>query len=272
MNKPKLGFYNLSGCSGCLLTILNCEDSLLDIFHSGEIVSFLMAQSNNIDISPNRGSDIKDVKRSLDIAFIDGSVTTDEQEEFLHDLRARTKKIVCLGVCSSYGGVQAMENEKGTWLKRFRKVYGTKSFEIVKPFESRPVDAIVPVDYYLPGCPIDADQFLYNYPRLLKGLPIDTPKTPVCLECKWHENECLLLKNIICLGPVTAGGCKARCPSVKMPCVGCFGAADESNLTSEFNLLKEKKYPFAEIERKGRLFGGTKFIKNFKAVWKKVKK
>lgn len=257
--KPKVAFYNLSGCSGCLLTILNCEDSLLDIFNGGEIVSFLMAQSNNTE-------------KEQDFAFLDGSVTTDEQEEFLHALRPRTKKIVCLGNCSCYGGVQAMENDKGTWPARFKKIYGAKPFQVVKPFESKPVDAFIPVDYYLPGCPIDAEQFLYNFARLLRGLPMDVPKTPVCLECKWHENECLLLKNKLCLGPVTAAGCKARCPSHNLPCIGCFGPADESNLTSEFNLLKEKGYSFAEIERKLRLFGGVKFIKHFKSLWKKPQK
>lgn len=259
MNRPKVGFYNFSGCAGCLLTILNCEDTLLDIFNGGEVVSFLMAKSDNTE-------------KELDIAFLDGSITTNEQEEFLIDIRARTKKIVCLGICSSYGGVQAMEYGKNTWQKRFKKVYGTKPFEVVKAFESRPVDAFVKVDYYLPGCPIDAEQFLYNYARLLRGLPVDAPKTPVCLECKWRENECLLLKNIMCLGPVTASGCKARCPSVNLPCVGCFGPADEGNLTSEFNLLKEKKYTFTEIERKLRLFGGVKFVKNFKSLWKKAQK
>jgi sulfhydrogenase subunit delta len=165
-----------------------------------------------------------------------------------------------------------MENEKNTWAARFKKVYGTKPPTITKPFESKPVDAFIPVDYYLPGCPIDANQFLYNFARILRGLPIDIPKTPVCLECKWRENECLLLKNIMCLGPVTATGCNARCPSHNLPCVGCFGPADEGNLTSEFNLLKEKGFTFPEIERKLRMFGGVKFINKFKTMWKKVKK
>jgi hypothetical protein len=57
-----------------------------------------------------------------------------------------------------------------------------------------------------------------------------------------------------------------------LPCIGCFGPADESNLTSEFNLLKEKDYNFTEIQRKLRLFGGVKFIKNFKTLWKKAQK
>ncbi|MEO0072314.1 MAG: NADH:ubiquinone oxidoreductase [candidate division WOR-3 bacterium] len=255
MSKLKVAFYNLSGCSGCLLSIINCEDSLLDIFNAANVVSFLMAQSNNRE-------------EEQDLAFLDGSVTTDEQEEFLLHLRPRTKKVVALGTCACYGGVQAMENAKGTFERRFEKVYGKTPFTIVKAFESKPVDAVIPVDYYIPGCPIDGDLFLYNYARLLKELPVDMPKTPVCRECKWQENECLLLKNQLCLGPVTAGGCKARCPSHNLPCIGCFGPADEANLTSEFNLLKEKGYNFAEIERKLRLFGGTKFINSFRELWK----
>ncbi|MEO0083328.1 MAG: NADH:ubiquinone oxidoreductase [candidate division WOR-3 bacterium] len=259
MNKPKVGFYNFSGCAGCLLTILNCEDALLDIFNAGEVVSFLMAKSDNVETE-------------LDIAFIDGSITTNEQEEFLINLRNRTKKLVCLGVCSCYGGLQAMEYERKTWAKRLKKVYGNKLFNVVIPMESKPADSFVKVDYYIPGCPIDGDLFLYNYARLCRGLPVDMPKTPVCLECKWHENECLLLKGELCLGPVTAGGCKARCPSHNLPCVGCFGPADESNLTSEFNLLKEKGYSYTEIERKMRLFGGVKLVKNLKSLWKKPAK
>lgn len=251
-NKLKVGFYNFSGCAGCLLTIINCEDNLLDIFNAAEVVSFLMAKSDNLE-------------KDLDIAFIDGSITTNEQEEFLKELRARTKKLVCLGSCSCYGGLQAMESGKGNWQKRFQKVYGTKPFTVVQAFESQPADAFVSVDFYIPGCPIDADLFLYNYARLIRGLPVDFPKTPVCIECKWRENECLLLKDIMCLGPITASGCKARCPSVNLPCVGCFGPADEGNLTSEFNLLKEKSFNSSDIERKLRIFGGTKFIKNLKA-------
>ncbi|MEO0094256.1 MAG: NADH:ubiquinone oxidoreductase [candidate division WOR-3 bacterium] len=247
-SKPLVGFYNFSGCSGCLLTILNCEDDLLDIFAAGEVVSFLMANRGNIE-------------KNLDIAFIDGSVTTKDQQEFLLDLRSRTKKLVALGTCACYGGLQAMETGKSSFASRYQRVYGKTGPTIVQAFESKPLDAFVKVDYYQPGCPIDGKQFLFTYSRLVRDLPADPPlaKVPVCTECKWRENECLLLKDKLCLGPITAAGCNARCPSNNTGCVGCFGPADEQNLTSEINLLKSKKFPLETIERKLRIFGGTRF-------------
>lgn len=255
VTKPRVGFYNFSGCSGCLLTILNCEDQLLDVFEAGQVVSFLMANRGNIE-------------KNLNIAFIDGSVTTKEQEEFLLDIRNRTKKLVALGTCACYGGVQAMETGRSPYTRRYQKVYSKKQPTIVKPFESKPLDAFVKVDYYQPGCPIDGKQFLFAYARLVRDLPteLSIAKIPVCTECKWRENECLLLKDELCLGPVTAAGCYARCPTNNTGCIGCFGPADEQNLTSEIDLLKSKKFSFETIERKLRLFGGTRFAERVKKI------
>jgi sulfhydrogenase subunit delta len=256
MSRPRVGFYNFSGCSGCLLTILNCEDNILDVFGAGQVMSFLMANRGNVEME-------------MEIAFIDGSVTTKEQEEFLRDIRARARQLVALGVCSCYGGVQAMESGRNTFAKRYRYVYGKTGPAIVHAFESRPLDAFVKVDHYIPGCPIDGNQFLHAYARLVRGLPPELPRVPVCNECKWRENECLLLKDQLCLGPVTAAGCNARCPSNNTGCIGCFGPADERNLASEVALLRSKKFLRETIERKLRIFGGAAFSEAFKKVLRK---
>jgi sulfhydrogenase subunit delta len=257
MSKPKVAFYNFSGCSGCLLTILNCEDSILDIFNAGQVVSFLMASRGNVE-------------KEQDLAFVDGSVTTREQAEFIEDIRSRTKTLVALGVCACYGGVQAMETGRGSFARRYRAVYGPHPPSIVEAFESKPLDALVKVDYYIPGCPIDGKQFLHAYARLVRGLPPELTKVPVCTECKWRENECLLLKDQLCLGPVTAGGCNARCPTNLTGCIGCYGPADERNLVSEVDLLKSRKFNLEMIERKLRLFGGARFGEAFRKVLPKI--
>jgi len=270
--KPRAGFYNFSGCSGCLLTILNCEDELLDIFGAGQVVSFLMANRGNIDETWHDGErrTTDDGRRTtdLDVAFIDGSVTTKEQEHFLKEIRERSKQVVALGVCACYGGVQASENGRGSYAKRYQKVYGATPPSIVEPFESQPLDAFVKVDCYIPGCPIEGKVFLHAYARMVRGLPPERPKVPVCTECKWRENECLLLKNELCLGPVTLSGCNARCPSNNTGCIGCFGPADERNLTSEVDLLRSKKFNMETIERKLRMFGGARFAETFKRAIK----
>jgi sulfhydrogenase subunit delta len=267
--KPRAGFYNFSGCSGCLLTILNCEDNILDIFGAAQVVSFLMANRGNIDDRWHGDGKKPGDEANLDVAFIDGSVTTREQEAFLKEIRERSKRVIALGVCACYGGVQAMETGRGSFAKRYQKVYGAALPAIVQAFESRPLDAFVKVDYYLPGCPIDGKQFLHAYARIVRGLPPELPKTPVCTECKWRENECLLLKNELCLGPVTAAGCNARCPTNNTGCVGCFGPADERNLGSEVSLLKTRKFNLETIERKLRIFGGARFGESFKKLLRK---
>ncbi len=37
---------------------------------------------------------------------------------------------------------------------------------------------------------------------------------------------CLLQQGLVCLGPVTRGGCDALCIKANMPCTGCFGPMD----------------------------------------------
>ncbi len=38
-----------------------------------------------------------------------------------------------------------------------------------------------------------------------------------------EPDTCLLTQGILCLGPVTRGGCEALCVKAHMPCTGCFG-------------------------------------------------
>ena len=161
-----------------------------------------------------------------------------------------------------------METGRSPFTRRYQKVYGKNQPTIVKPFESKPLDAFVRIDYYQPGCPIDGKQFLFAYARLVRDLPTELSiiKIPVCTECKWRENECLLLKDELCLGPVTAAGCYARCPTNNIGCIGCFGPADEQNLTSEIDLLKSKKFSLETIERKLRLFGGSRFAERARKI------
>jgi F420-non-reducing hydrogenase small subunit len=45
-------------------------------------------------------------------------------------------------------------------------------------------------------------------------------------ETEWDAERCFLDQEVICLGPVTRGGCRARCLSANMPCRGCFGPTD----------------------------------------------
>lgn len=249
--KPKVGFYSFSGCEGDLLTIIHCEDELLDIFAAVDVRSFRLASSDVHNDEP------------LDIAFVEGSITTNHHAALIKGIRERSALVVALGACASFGGPQSARLGYDDWEKRFKKVYGDAKLTVARAFESQPIDEFIKVDCYIPGCPIDKHQFFFALTRLIKGMPVEFPSFPVCAECKWNENECLLLKGELCLGPVTAGGCNSRCPSYNLPCVGCWGPTEEANVASEINLLKERNFSETDIINKLRLFGGAAMVRRF---------
>ncbi|TET86185.1 MAG: hypothetical protein E3J46_08475 [Desulfobacteraceae bacterium] len=108
--KLKIGIYELTGCAGDALLILDCEQELIDMFKAADIQSFLMAKSDNID-------------GELDVAFVEGSVSTEREKEELLDIRKRAKTVVAIGICSCFGGIQAAFLDKKDWEKNFKKVY-----------------------------------------------------------------------------------------------------------------------------------------------------
>ncbi len=112
---------------------------------------------------------------------------------------------------------------------------------------TKTLDQITEVDYYVPGCPPQAPQIWAVIEAVLggnlppKGSVVGATEKTVCDECKRTREEkrisrfyrpheiipdpelCLLDQGIICAGPATRGGCGALCPTVNMPCRGCYG-------------------------------------------------
>jgi sulfhydrogenase subunit delta len=243
-DKPKIGIFEMTGCAGDALLIIDCEKELVDIFNAADIQSFVMAKSDNID-------------GELDVAFVEGSVTTEKEKKEILDIRKRAKVVVAIGTCACYGGIQAAFLEENEWQKNYEEVYGKKKMTHTKPLQSNPIDAYIKVDFYLPGCPIGKEQFLSTLNRMVRGNPPELYRFPVCVECKWNENDCLLNKDILCLGPLTSAGCGSICINHNLPCVGCWGPMVEANFTSEYHLLKEKGFDDDTIRKKMGIFSGT---------------
>ncbi len=56
---------------------------------------------------------------------------------------------------------------------------------------------------------------------------------PVCAECPLHEEDCLLAKGEICLGPLTVAGCDGVCMRSNRSCEGCRGPVMRSDVIKE---------------------------------------
>jgi len=252
--KPKIGIYEMTGCAGDALLIVDCENELIDIFNAADIQSFAMAMSNNTD-------------GELDVALVEGSITTEKEIEELKDIRKRAKIVVAIGNCATHGGIQARFTDPEQWERNFREVYGDSTeFSHTKAVQSKPIDAYIDVDFYLPGCPISKEQFLGFFTRILKGNPPEVYPSPVCVTCKLKENQCLLKNGELCLGPLTADGCGAICPSHNIPCYGCWGAVEGANARSEYHLLVEKGFSPEEIKKRMANFNGTKISQLYNQI------
>lgn len=246
--KAKIGIFELTGCAGCALLILDCEKEIIDIFTAADIQSFAMAKSDNID-------------GHMDIALVEGSVSTEKDKEELKDVRKNADILVAIGLCASCGGIQSRFESNSKWRDHYKAVFGQQKMSHTPAVDSQAIDAFVKVDFYLPGCPIGKEQFLNFLTRMLRGNPPERYPRPVCISCKSNENGCLLKRGEFCMGPLTADGCGSICINHNLPCVGCWGPVEGANFFSEYHLLKEKGFDPEFIHKKMANYFGKKFIK-----------
>lgn len=144
MSKMKIGIFGLTTCVGDQIVISNCKDQLQDIV---DIVSFSA-------IKPDSS-----IKR-MDIALVEGQVSSQEDLDLLKRIRENTKYLVALGTCACEGGVWAAIEEYG--IKRSMEVMHLGFKARFTPLdEPGSLDEFVEVDYYIRGCPVRSEDILY---------------------------------------------------------------------------------------------------------------
>ena len=230
--KPKVGVFSFTSCEGCQLTILNLEDEILDLLGAIEIVNFREA--------------IDDRRDDYDVAFIEGSITTDEEVHEVRTIRERAKILVAIGSCACLGGVNALK-ERHELQKVRQKVYGdgARHFPTIP---TKRVRDVVTVEYEMHGCPIDKREFVSVTKSLLLGQVPRPSEHAVCTECKQRANVCLYDKGICCIGPIIRSGCGAICPTFGEACSGCRGLLGQPNIPSMVEIMKSKGLTRREVE------------------------
>lgn len=245
---PKVGIFGLTSCAGDQLQILNCEDELLRLAGRIDIVDWVMAKSGN------------DHSCRLDLAFVEGVVATERDLETLRQVRARTSYLVALGTCAVWGGLPAMRNDLPREVLE-REVYHGK-VDFLDTVEARPATDFVPVDFRLPGCPIERNEFLQLVDSLLAGTVPELPAVPVCFECKTRENLCRVIYfDEVCCGAMTRGGCGARCPSHGVACAGCRGPAEEPNYDANITMFADRGISWVEISDRMQNFSAPAWMR-----------
>lgn len=258
--KPKLALYWASSCGGCEISVLAIHEKILDVAEAFEIVLWPC-------VMDFKKSDIEALDDGeIDVVLFNGAIRNDENEEWARLLRRKGKVMVAYGSCAMEGCMPGLANFADR-KKMMQFIYhdspSTDNPDGVEPQLETEVpegtlelpafwntvhtlDQIVPVDYYLPGCPPEAKWTLAAVEAILSGeLPppgsVIGMDVTVCDECSRKRSEkkikqfyrpyeiipdpeiCLLDQGLFCAGIATRAGCGALCPAVNMGCRGCYG-------------------------------------------------
>jgi sulfhydrogenase subunit delta len=231
MAVPRIAVFSFTSCEGCQLQILNLEDELLALLRRVEIVNFREAMTERSD--------------DYQIALVEGSVSTQADEDELREVRARAAVLVTIGACAVTTGVNGMRNALPAE-QAWARVYPDRGFDAgVQPRVRRVAD-VVKVDVEVPGCPIDRGELLRTLTVLLLGQVPRLPSTPVCDECRRAGNPCLLDRGEFCFGSVTRSGCGAICPRFGESCCACRGLLPAAPLAELLEILELRGIPRAE--------------------------
>jgi F420-non-reducing hydrogenase small subunit len=260
MAKLKLALYWAAACGGCDVAVLDINEKILDVANLADIVFWPIAldfKYHHVEAMPDK---------SIDVCLFNGAIRSSEQEHIAKMLRAKSKVLVSFGSCACFGGIPALANLT-TRAEIMQRAYieapsndnpnktlpqtkvSVPEGELTLPelFDDvLTLAQVVPVEYFVPGCPPTVDLILKVVNALAtNSLPpvgaIIASEKSLCDECdrkkekkmiskiyRTHEiipdaERCLLEQGLLCMGAATRGGCGALCVKVNIPCRGCFG-------------------------------------------------
>ncbi len=251
MAKPKIAMYWTGGCGGCDVSPLEVGEAIVDVLSQVEIAfwpALMDAKRADVEALPAGG---------IDVALINGALRTEDNVEMVRLLREKSKLVVAYGACAHLGGIIGLGNLHSAQSLVSTALgpgwhAGSPSFsangDAPPPLTAGvvPLADVIAVDYVVPGCPPPAQLIGLFFQTLLGGeMPspghVFAEEKALCDQCprekedrrlekfvRPHEMEpdpdrCLLDQGIVCMGPVTRGGCEAACPALGMPCTGCVG-------------------------------------------------
>ena len=172
--KPKVATASLAGCFGCHMSILDIDDRILQLI-------------DLVDFNKSPIDDIKEFTDRCAVGLIEGGCCNEENVRVLRDFRKHCDILIAVGECAMMGGLPALRNTVP--LKECLEEAYIGGATVYNPTgiipndkelpllldKVYPLQSVVKIDYYLPGCPPPADTIWQALVALLTNKPLELP-------------------------------------------------------------------------------------------------
>jgi NAD-reducing hydrogenase small subunit len=164
MRRARLATVWLDGCSGCHMSLLDMDELLIGIAKRVEVVYGPLV-------------DAQEFPKAVDVALIEGAISSQEDLEKVRTIRQRSKLVVALGDCAVTGNVPAMRNQivprkllERIYVEGVQESPGIPTEGVPALLRHAvPVHEVVKVDLHVPGCPPPAAAIAFVLGELLDG-------------------------------------------------------------------------------------------------------
>ncbi len=137
----------------------------------------LLELAGKIDVVFSPLVDVKEFPENVDVALVEGAVSSDEDLEKIQKVRARSRLLVSLGDCAVTANIPSMRNPFKVQDVLNRAYVENATFQAGVPQvavptllpKARPIHEFVTVDVYVPGCPPSADTIYLVLTDILEG-------------------------------------------------------------------------------------------------------
>jgi len=150
----KMGFFSFTCCEGCTLTFLEVLNKKYDEYMKKmKIVNFRQLRTN---------AKIK----KMDMAFVEGAISTESEIRKLKKIRKQSKKLFALGSGAVSGYPSNQRNKFDKEKKKEIKELLEKVHQIP---EILPISNFVKVDDNIDGCPVSEEKLIKKIDECLKN-------------------------------------------------------------------------------------------------------
>jgi NAD-reducing hydrogenase small subunit len=158
----------LDGCSGCHMSLLDIDEALV-------------ALAGRIELVFSPLVDAQEYPENVDVALVEGAVSSQDDLKLLQTIRQRTKFLVALGDCAVTGNVPSMRNNipvkkllESIYIQGVTTAPGVPKDGVPALLRhAGPLHESVRVDLHVPGCPPKPDAIAFVLKELLDGHKID---------------------------------------------------------------------------------------------------